>query len=97
MSAAFSIRKSTNGQFHFNLKAANNKIILSSETYRNKGGAQAGIQSVKTNCAGRTAATSAGNRPRVSPTSSSSPPTKKSSDGAKCTRPSRRWSAASLR
>ncbi len=50
-SAAFSIRKSTNGQSHYNLTAANNKIILSSETYRNKGGAQAGIQSVKTNCA----------------------------------------------
>ncbi len=51
MPAAFLIRKSTNGQFHFNLTAANNKIILSSETYRNKGGAQAGIQSVKANCA----------------------------------------------
>ena len=51
MSAAFSIRKSTNGQFHFNLTAANNKIILSSETYRNKACAQAGIQSVKANCA----------------------------------------------
>lgn len=51
MPAAFILRKSTNGQFHFNLTAANNKIILSSETYRNKAGAQVGIQSVKANCA----------------------------------------------
>jgi len=51
MPAAFILRKSTNGQFHFNLTAANNKIILSSETYRNKASAQVGIQSVKANCA----------------------------------------------
>ena len=51
MPSAFILRKSTNGQFHFNLTAANNKIILSSETYRNKASAQAGIRSVKANCA----------------------------------------------
>jgi len=51
MPAAFILRKATNGQFHFNLTAANNKIILSSETYRNKGGAQVGIRSAKANCA----------------------------------------------
>jgi hypothetical protein len=51
MPAAFILRKSTNGQFHFNLTAANNKIILSSETYRNKASAQVGIQSVRANCA----------------------------------------------
>jgi uncharacterized protein len=49
--ATFIIRKATNGQFRFNLTAANNKTILSSETYRNKPGAQAGIASVKANCA----------------------------------------------
>jgi uncharacterized protein YegP (UPF0339 family) len=51
MPASFIIRKAVNGQFHFNLTAANNKTILSSETYRDKSGAQAGIQSVKANCA----------------------------------------------
>ena len=51
MPAAFILRKFTNGQFHFNLTAANNKIILSSETYRNKASAQVGIQSVRANCA----------------------------------------------
>lgn len=51
MPASFIIRKATNGQFHFNLTAANNKNILSSETYRDKSGAQAGIASVKANCA----------------------------------------------
>jgi uncharacterized protein YegP (UPF0339 family) len=51
MPASFIIRKATNGQFHFNLTAANNKNILSSETYRDKSGAQAGIASVRANCA----------------------------------------------
>ena len=50
MPAAFILRKATNGQFHFNLTANNNKVILSSETYRNRGSAQAGIRSVKANC-----------------------------------------------
>jgi uncharacterized protein YegP (UPF0339 family) len=50
MPAAFILRKATNGQFHFNLTAANNKVILSSETYRNQANAQAGIRSVKANC-----------------------------------------------
>jgi uncharacterized protein YegP (UPF0339 family) len=50
MPAAFILRKASNGQFHFNLTAANNKTILSSETYRNKGSAQAGVQSVRANC-----------------------------------------------
>ena len=51
MPAAFVIRRAANGQFHFNLTAPNNKNILSSETYRDKGGAQVGIRSVKANCA----------------------------------------------
>jgi hypothetical protein len=50
MPAAFILRRATNGQFHFNLTAANNKNVLSSETYRNKASAQAGIRSVKANC-----------------------------------------------
>jgi len=51
MPASFILRKATNGQFHFNLTAANNKNILTSETYRDKSGARAGIESVKANCA----------------------------------------------
>jgi uncharacterized protein YegP (UPF0339 family) len=50
MPASYIIRKTTNGQFHFNLIAANNKTILSSERYRNKAGALVGIKSVRTNC-----------------------------------------------
>ena len=50
MPASFILRKATNGQFHFNLTAANNKNILSSETYRNRSGALAGIKSVQANC-----------------------------------------------
>src|SRR5512137_1699821 len=51
MAASFILRKATNGQFHFNLTAANNKNILSSETYRDKSGALAGIESVRANSA----------------------------------------------
>jgi uncharacterized protein YegP (UPF0339 family) len=51
MAAPFILRKATHGQFHFNLPAANNKNILSSETYRDKSGALAGIESVKANSA----------------------------------------------
>lgn len=51
MPASFIIRKASNGQFHFNLTAANNKNILSSETYGDKSGAKTGIESVRANCA----------------------------------------------
>jgi len=51
MPASFIIRKASNGQFHFNLTAANNRNILSSETYGDKSGAKTGIESVKANCA----------------------------------------------
>jgi uncharacterized protein len=51
MPTNFITRKAANGQFHFNLTAANNKIILSSETYTDKSGAREGIASVKANCA----------------------------------------------
>ncbi len=50
MPASFILRRATDGQFHFNLTAANNKNILSSETYRDKSGALAGIKSVQANC-----------------------------------------------
>ena len=36
-------------QYHFNLKADNNQVILSSETYDSKAGAQNGIRSCQEN------------------------------------------------
>jgi uncharacterized protein len=49
MAAKFEIKKSANEQFMFNLKAANGEVILTSETYRQKGSAEQGIASVKAN------------------------------------------------
>lgn len=49
MPAKFTLRRSTNGQFYFNLKAGNGEIILASETYQSKAGAENGVQSVRTN------------------------------------------------
>ncbi len=47
MAGKFELKKSDSGQFMFNLKAANNQTILTSELYRDKAGAQNGIESVK--------------------------------------------------
>lgn len=49
MSAKYELKKSTNGQFMFNLKAGNGEVILASELYVNKEGATGGIESVKGN------------------------------------------------
>ena len=49
MSGKFEIKKAKNGQFHFNLKATNGEIILSSETYTTKSNAKKGIESVRRN------------------------------------------------
>jgi len=49
MAGKFELKKSTNGQYVFNLKAANGQVILSSETYTEKRGAQGGIASVQKN------------------------------------------------
>jgi uncharacterized protein len=49
MAAKFEIKKTATGKFHFNLKAANGEVILSSEVYESKGAAESGIASVKTN------------------------------------------------
>ncbi len=49
MAGKFELKKSNSGQFMFNLKAANNQIILSSELYRDKASARSGIESVKKN------------------------------------------------
>ena len=45
----FIIKKRTNGEFQFNLKASNGQIILTSEGYSSKSSCQNGIDSVKTN------------------------------------------------
>lgn len=47
--AKFVIKKSSNGQYFFNLKANNGETILTSETYVSKSGAQNGINSVRVN------------------------------------------------
>jgi uncharacterized protein YegP (UPF0339 family) len=47
--AHFAIRRTGNQQYIFNLHATNGEIILTSETYVSKQGAQNGIASVKTN------------------------------------------------
>jgi uncharacterized protein YegP (UPF0339 family) len=49
MPGYFELKAAANGQFMFNLKAANNEIILTSETYSSKAAAQNGIESVKKN------------------------------------------------
>ncbi|MGO2258367.1 MAG: YegP family protein [Hafnia alvei] len=45
----YEIKKAKNGQFHFNLKASNGEIILSSEMYASKASADNGIASVQSN------------------------------------------------
>jgi uncharacterized protein YegP (UPF0339 family) len=49
MAAKFELKNSTNDQYHFNLKAANGEVILSSETYTTKSSALGGIESVRIN------------------------------------------------
>ena len=49
MSGKFVLKKSGKTKFMFNLKAGNNEIILTSETYESKAGAKNGIESVKKN------------------------------------------------
>lgn len=51
MPGYFELKKAANGQFMFNLKAANNKVVLTSETYSSRAAAEAGIASVKKNAA----------------------------------------------
>lgn len=49
MPAKFELKKAKDGQFHFNLKASNGEVILSSELYKTKRSALAGIASVQKN------------------------------------------------
>ncbi len=45
----FEIKKRSNGEFQFNLKAGNGQIILSSEGYSAKASCMAGVESVRKN------------------------------------------------
>lgn len=45
----YEIKKTANGKFMFNLKAANYEVILTSEVYEQKASALAGIESVRAN------------------------------------------------
>jgi uncharacterized protein YegP (UPF0339 family) len=49
MSSYFEIKGAAAGQVMFNLKAANNEVILTSQLYDSKEGAKAGIGSVQSN------------------------------------------------
>jgi uncharacterized protein YegP (UPF0339 family) len=49
MAGKFEIKKGSGGKFRFNLKAGNGQVILSSETYETKQGAEKGIESVRKN------------------------------------------------
>ena len=49
MAAKFELNKAKDGQFMFNLKAANGQVILTSELYRQKPSAENGIESVRKN------------------------------------------------
>ena len=49
MASAFVIKKGGTDKFHFNLRAGNNEIILTSETYEAKASAENGIESVRKN------------------------------------------------
>lgn len=48
--SVFEIKKSTDGQFYFVLKARNSEVIGTSEMYKTKQNCQIGIQSVVNNC-----------------------------------------------
>ena len=51
MAGKFELKKNDDGKFKFNLKAGNGKVILTSQLYRTKAAALAGIESVKQHAA----------------------------------------------
>ena len=51
MAGKFELKKSKDGQFMFNLKAAHGQVILTSELYKTKPSAENGIESVRKNSA----------------------------------------------
>jgi hypothetical protein len=50
MAGKFEIQKAKDGQYYFNLKARNGRIILTSERYQEERSAEKGIASVQKNC-----------------------------------------------
>jgi len=51
MKPVFEIKQEKDGKFMFNLKAANDQVIFTSQSYESKEGAEGGIASVKENAA----------------------------------------------
>jgi uncharacterized protein YegP (UPF0339 family) len=49
MTGKFEIKKATDDEFYFHLRAGNEQIILASQRYKSKVSAENGIASVKTN------------------------------------------------
>ena len=49
MPGYYEIKPAANGEFVFNLKAANGEVILTSETYKTKKSAEEGVASVQKN------------------------------------------------
>ena len=49
MAGKFELKLSSNNKSHFNLKATNGQVILSSQMYATKDGAEKGIASVREN------------------------------------------------
>ena len=49
MAGKFELKVSSSGKHHFNLKAGNGQVILSSEMYESKSAAENGIASVQKN------------------------------------------------
>ncbi len=52
MAAKFDLKKTSNDQYHFVLKAGNGEVIAQSERYTTKAAAKNGIESVKENAPG---------------------------------------------
>jgi uncharacterized protein YegP (UPF0339 family) len=49
MKPMFEIKQEKDGKYMFNLKAANDQVIFTSQSYESKAGAESGIASVKEN------------------------------------------------
>ena len=50
MAAKYEIFENKGGQTHFNLKAANGRVILTSQRYKRRSGTDKGIEAVRKNC-----------------------------------------------
>lgn len=63
MAGKFELRKAKDGQYYFNLKASNGRVILTSERYKEERSAEQGIAAVQQNAgmAGRYEEKTSGN------------------------------------